>query len=141
MDLNELLHAHQVAVMKASAAGDRSGRDDHFAKVSEYAERVRQLRELHQMSTTRNGAETPERIIYGTYAGETRPPAVAGPVDSWEDEGGALDPPAIPSPQDPLPAGVTMKTFNRYYVGAYSYEDLGLALAEHARQEALPVAA
>ena len=34
MDLNELLHAHQVEVMKAAAASDGPGRDNHFAKVA-----------------------------------------------------------------------------------------------------------
>ncbi|MCD1591742.1 hypothetical protein K7H13_13395 [Qipengyuania citrea] len=69
MDLNELLHAHQVSVMQASAAGDDRGRDDHFTKVAEYAERIRQLRALRQDHEAPIRLAEPDTIIYGTYAG------------------------------------------------------------------------
>lgn len=129
MDLNELLHAHQVAVMQAGASGDVRGREDHFAKVTEYAERVRQLRELRQMTDTPPPVEPPETIIYGTYAGEP-PPEEASPAEnSWEGEGGALE-----NPETPLPEGVTSKLVREYRVGPYVYQDLGLAVAEHMRQ-------
>lgn len=121
MDLNELLHAHQVAVMKAGASDDTSGRDNHFAKVAEYADRVRQLRETHQMSTPHKPADAPATIIYGTYAGEAAEP---------HGEGGAIDGPADPD----LPEGVTSRLVREYRVGAFVYQDLGLALAEHLRQ-------
>ena len=133
MDLNELLHAHQVAVMQASASGDEHGRDNHYAKVAEYAERVRQLRKMKQMADgpkpipARAGA--PETIIYGTYAGDAAVPAKARPVEAWEDEGGALNPPQVI-----LPDGVTSKTVRHYHVGPYVYQDLDLAMAEHLRQ-------
>ncbi len=45
MDLNELLHHHQVATMKASMASSDTDRKGHFDKVSLYAKRIRVLRE------------------------------------------------------------------------------------------------
>lgn len=130
MDLNELLHAHQVEVMRASASNDQAGKDDHFAKVAEYAERVRQLREMRSdLFVTTPAIPTPETIIYGTYAGPIEQPATAKAVDSWEDEGGALDPPQVV-----MPDGVTSKTVRHYHVGPYVYQDLDLAVAEHMRQ-------
>ena len=72
---------------------------------------------------------TSETIIYGTYAGPIEQPAAAKAVDSWEDEGGALDPPQVV-----MPDGVTSKTVRHYHVGPYVYQDLDLAVAEHMRQ-------
>lgn len=129
MDLNELLHAHQVAVMHASASGDERSRDNHFAKVAEYAERIRQLREVRHMTDDKKQANGPETIIYGTYAGDTVGTPAPRPVESWEDEGGALDPQEIV-----LPEGIEMKTVREYRVGPYVYQDLNLAMAEHMRR-------
>ena len=44
MDLNELLHAHQLAAMKARDAGSTGERDNQFDLITLYAERIRQLR-------------------------------------------------------------------------------------------------
>ncbi len=129
MDLNELLHQHQASVMRAGMAGDDDARDNHFARVAEYAERVRQLRELRQMPDTKPPVAAPETIIYGTYAGDPAPEPAEKAVDSWEGEGGALD-----QPEAPLPDGVTVKLVREYHVGPFVYTDLGLALAEHMRQ-------
>lgn len=132
MDLNELLHAHQVAVMQASASGDEDGRDGHFAKVAEYARRVRALREMRMEPAPvamPAAMPKPETIIYGTYAGPIEQPAAAKAVDSWEDEGGALDPPQVV-----MRDGVTSRTVREYQVGPYVYQDLDLAVAEHMRQ-------
>lgn len=81
MDLNELLHSHQVAVMRASARGGSHADDgnDHFAKVAEYAERVRKLRDLRLagegggVSPGERAPNAPQTIIYGTYAGDKTP--------------------------------------------------------------------
>ena len=129
MDLNELLHKHQVEVMKAAAAGDGPGKDDHFAKVAVYAERVRALRGVHPMADTSAAPDGPPAIIYGTYAGETAKPVAIEPVASWEDEGGAVRHPSIP-----LADGVETKSVYEYRVGPYVYQDLDLAVAEHLRQ-------
>ncbi|MFA6218150.1 MAG: hypothetical protein WC692_00030 [Erythrobacter sp.] len=131
MDLNELLHAHQVAVMKACAVGDGDTRQGHFDKVAEYAERIGQLRAMRRNTGPPPLPNALESVIYASYAGDTLPRPAAKAIASWEGEGGALNPPEIP-----LPAGLTMKTFRRYYVGSYVYEDLELALAEHGRQKA-----
>jgi len=131
MDLNELLHAHQVEVMRASASNDQAGKDDHFAKVAEYAERVRQLREMRSdLFVTAPAIPTSETIIYGTYAGSAEQLSPAKAIDGWEDEGGALDPPQFAA----LPEGMTSKTVRQYHVGPYVYQDLDLAMAEHLRQ-------
>ncbi|HAG37195.1 MAG TPA: hypothetical protein DCL34_10335 [Erythrobacter sp.] len=134
MDLNELLHEHQVAVMRASAAGDDRSRDGHFARVTEYAERVRQMREGYaardRPAQIAGQTIEGETIIYGTYtAPEEQPPAATPTVDSLEDEGGALD-----TPEPALPAGVTTSLVRNYHVGPHVYQDLNLAVAEHMRQ-------
>ena len=130
MDLNELLHSHQVAVMKAAAAGDGPGRDNHFAKVAEYAERVRALRDMGpltgQQASPAGGAPA---IIYGTYAGDTPGPLPAASLASWEDEGGALRHPHVA-----VPEGIETRNVREYRVGPYVYQDLDLAVAEHLRQ-------
>lgn len=136
MDLNQLLHSHQVAVMNASAAGDHHERDNHFARVAEYAERIRQLREVRMMTETTNPAAGPQTIIYGSYAGDpdggaseqALPASISGGgEDRWEGEGGALDPPEIPD-------GIKVRMVREYRVGPFVYHDLDLALAEHLRQ-------
>lgn len=129
MDLNELLHQHQAAVMRAAAAGAGTERDDHFAKVAEYAARVRALRRIDPGADTPAQVEGPPTIIYGTYAGENAQPSDGAPIASWEDEGGAVRHPHIP-----LPEGIDMKLVREYRVGPYVYHDLDLAVAEHLRQ-------
>jgi hypothetical protein len=129
MDLNQLLHEHQAAVMRAGAAGDKAGRDDHFAKVAEYAERVRQLRDLHRMPDAAIEPESPGTIIYGTYAGDPEPSPATAPVTDWEGEGGALR----PAPRASSDKAVEVAAPN-YQVGPRAYQDLGLALEEHLRQ-------
>jgi hypothetical protein len=76
MDLNELLHAHQVAVMSAAASGD----ENHYGKISEYAERIRQLRTISQATSVEHDPAAPPTIIYGSYAGETSIDGVAAIV-------------------------------------------------------------
>lgn len=73
MDLNELLHAHQVAVMNAGAGAD----DEHFGRIAEYAERIRRLRTVSHADAASfapvalaRGA--PPTVIYGSYAGDSR---------------------------------------------------------------------
>lgn len=128
MDLNELLHAHQVQVMKAAESGDVTVRQSHFDKVALYAERIRGLRDIFD---PRNPASLPgrETIMFGTDAGEPPANPLGGAVNRWESEGGALDPLQIP-----LPEGVSSKMTFQFFVGPYVYSDLSLALAEHARQ-------
>lgn len=71
MDLNELLHAHQLAVMNVGTSGD----EKHFGLIAEYADRIRQLRTIAQTASIAHDASAPPTIIYGTYAGE---PGVGG---------------------------------------------------------------
>lgn len=130
MDLNELLYAHQLAVMRAGGAGGTGGRNQDRDLIAEYADRVRQLREMNQMSDTKKAANAPQTIVYGSYAGDAAEPAAKAAVEGWEDEGGSLDPPLVP-----IPEGITTKLVRQYHVGPFVYQDLGLALAEHLRQQ------
>ena len=133
MDLNELLHAHQVAVMNASARGNDEDRDGHFAKVAEYAERVRQLRMMRETGDAPAAIDGPPTIIYGTYAGDAGKPSAATPVASWEDEGGALRPSAEAAPED-MPDDLPADPDREYTVGGKTYGDLDAAVSEHLRQ-------
>jgi hypothetical protein len=67
MDLNELLHAHQVAVINAGA----SGNERHLGMISEYADRIGQLRTISHTASIAHDASAPPTIIYGSYAGES----------------------------------------------------------------------
>ena len=132
MDLNELLHEHQAAVMRAAASGDGAERDNHFAKVAEYAERVRALRKVKPMTDKPSKSADPPTIIYGTYAGDNAEASRSAPVASWEGEGGAVRHPLVP-----VPEGIAMTMVREYRVGPYVYQDLDLAVAEHLRQLAV----
>lgn len=133
MDLNELLHAHQVEVMKASGSGDDAGQKNHFAKVTLYAEKIRELRESLQGLEPRPLVGSGETVIYGTYVDDPSPSRkIASPGTSESDEV-SRDPAEMP-----LPPGMTSKALSQYYVGAYTYSDLSLALAEHTRQKLAP---
>ena len=138
MAINDLLHEHELAVRRASAAKDEAAttdgeRDNHFAKVAEYADRVRRMREDNAVKANLGPVTItitqPETIIYGTYTGALEQPSAAVAVNSWEGEGGALDPPQVV-----LPAGVICNDVRHYHVGPYVYQDLNLAVAEHMRQ-------
>lgn len=94
MDLNELLHAHQVAVMRASKAGDEASRENHFDQVALYAERIRELRELRRAADRPPTRAESATIICGTYAGAPAAPVKPAILSFWEGEGGALDPSA-----------------------------------------------
>lgn len=67
MDLNELLYAHQLEVMKASASGDAN----HIGLIAEYAERIRQLRTVSRSTPIAQDPSAPPTIIYGSYAGHS----------------------------------------------------------------------
>lgn len=80
MDLNELLHAHQLEVMKASSSGD----DNHFERIAEYADRIRKLRKVSPANAAVQDPAAPPTIIYGSYAGPT----------AFEDEASIVPSPA-----------------------------------------------
>ena len=86
MDLNELLRAHQVEVMKAKASGEGEARESHFQNVAEYAERVRALRNISPAAAAVDPAGSRETIIYGTYAGGPKT-AQIGSSDDAEGRG------------------------------------------------------
>lgn len=75
MDLNELLFAHQRAVMRAGASAD----ENLFGKIAEYAEQIRLLRPIVPSSPIARNPAGPPTIIYGSYAGDTAEPKSATP--------------------------------------------------------------
>lgn len=76
MDLNELLYAHQVEVMKASACVD----DDHIARIAEYAAQIRQLRTLSTATPIAQDPSAPPTLIYSSYAGNSTEEGCAAPL-------------------------------------------------------------
>jgi len=84
MDLNELLHAHQVELMKASSSGAGAIRENHFDHVARYADHIRKLRKISPEAALPQRNAEPHTIIYGSYAGATATempmiPATVGP--------------------------------------------------------------
>lgn len=73
MDLNELLHAHQVEVLKANASPDRRARESHFDNIAQYAREIRALRIIVPPVRALPAAPSDHTIIYGSYAGTTLP--------------------------------------------------------------------
>ncbi len=59
MDLNELLHAHQLAAMKARKANNVDERQNQFDLIALYAKRIRLLRKSDGLPHN----ETP--FVYG----------------------------------------------------------------------------
>tara|TARA_B100001057_G_scaffold489237_1_gene575107 strand:+ start:620 stop:1045 length:426 start_codon:yes stop_codon:yes gene_type:complete len=130
MDLNELLFAHQLEVMKASAAEDEESRQHHFDKVSGYAEAIKQLRALPKTGSPTGFPVSRETLSYGTYAGSPDPIPRVATLDRWEDEGGSVS-----SPDTTIPLGITVTLRLEYHVGRYVYHDLVFAMAEYERQQ------
>jgi CspA family cold shock protein len=101
MDLNELLRAHQIEVMKASAAKDDQGRENHFDQVALYADQIRALRKVSRQADQSPPAVSAETIVYGTYAGDSDPTPLPT-LDSSDGEGGALGPAGALLPREEL---------------------------------------
>lgn len=69
MDLNELLHAHQVELMNATSSGAGAARENHFDRVAQYADHIRKLRKISPEARRQRRNSEPHTIIYGSYAG------------------------------------------------------------------------
>ena len=133
MDLNELLHSHQVAVMKASAAGDEAARETHFVEVEHYADRIREVRAINVAAKLAQGSPSlGDPLVNNRQLADLTADSARASITKWEGEGGAL----ATSGATALPSGIRTDTIKQYYVGPYRFTDLGLALAEHARQVA-----
>jgi hypothetical protein len=104
MDLNQLLSAHQRAIMESSTSSDKTAKQTRNARVAAYADRIQRLRDHHATDSTDE-------------------------LEAWEGEGGSL-----PARGTVLPSGVKMTLRPEYRVGRYVYSDLALALAECERQ-------
>jgi hypothetical protein len=84
MDLNELLHAHQIEVMKAASCVD----DNHFGMIAEYADRIRKLRLVSPVDAVAHDPAGPPTVIYGSYAGDS---AIEDDEDFPSQSAGSLD--------------------------------------------------
>lgn len=73
MDLNELLHAHQVEVLKANASEDSEIREGHFDMIARYADEIRALRKVAPEDRSARVASSRDTVIYGSYAGNPSP--------------------------------------------------------------------
>lgn len=130
MNLNELLHNHQVALMMACSASDDLDRQRHLAMAAFFAERLRKLRG-HRLEDGQVTSQSEDSIDSGSYAGPVSNDRGADSLSSWEDEGGSLEklPTAHMGPE------ITTVIALEYRVGPYVYQDVSLAMAELKRQE------
>lgn len=90
MDLNELLCAHQLELMRASASGNAATREGHFTRVAFYADRIRKLRASYQKRSPIMRSVLQESLICELYAGDSASDRHTGSLECWESEGGAL---------------------------------------------------
>lgn len=130
MNLNGLLHNHQVALMMACSASDDLDRQRHLATAAFFAERLRKLRG-HRLEDGQVTSYSEDSIDSGNYAGPVPDGQGADYLSSWEDEGGSLS--KVP-PGQSGPEISTVIAFE-YHVGPYVYQDASLALAELERQK------
>lgn len=133
MDLNVLLHAHQLAVMRAKGAGDDESRQIHFDKAAQYAEDIGALRIPPNRTVALLSSVARGTLSYGSYAWDSpqKPPSS---LDAWENEGGAISRPRA------TPVAESRLTLpSQYFVGSAVFSDLSLAVAEHARQRQAPM--
>lgn len=133
MDMNELLHAHQIAAMKADRELDRPLRLAYLETVSLYAERIHSRRKRWQrdLPFSRDLSHSPlvsARIEQSKTA--SRSLRASSAIDNWESEGGALEPRLVR-----MPAGITTHLVPHYRVGSFVYSDPDLAIAEYVRQK------
>ena len=132
MDLNELLHAHQIAVMKVGVAGDEHSRIGHLHNVAHFAERIRKHRNTWQKDASFAPTSLARIFLSPKDRGfqtERCTSDATDASDQWENEGGALDPCALP-----LPPAVRTSFVRQFHVGPYVYSDPKLALAEYNRR-------
>jgi hypothetical protein len=132
MDMNELLRAHQIALMQAGAVNDGPSRLGHLERVARYAERIR----LHRYQWQKEMPFVPVSLVRAMVSGgrksmrtvlRSRNSSTA--IDSWESEGGAVGPSS-----SRVPAEISTHLVRQYRVGPYVYSDPELALAELERQ-------
>lgn len=130
MDLNSPLRTQQIKAMKASASKGEESRQHHLDDAARHADGIRAFR-LAPRRTIRTEttvcADMPE---HGTFTWDAIDPA--SPTDSWDNEGGAINPTESPKiPETPL------KLAPQLFVGSIAFTNLTLAVAEHARQKSI----
>ncbi len=91
-DLNELLHAHQVELMKASSSDAGATRANHFDQVAQFANDIRNLRKISPEALPARGNTEPHTIIYGSYAGASAHQAPTSRSSGGETRAGSENP-------------------------------------------------
>lgn len=130
MGINQLLRAHQAEARRASNAQDEQSQQRHFDKVANYANRIRELRQLPRDDARDVGDETNPVIVEDFTVANHASLLCPERLESCEDEGGAL---ASPSSQSPV--GVSLTICQEYQVGPYASPKLPIAVAESDRQK------
>lgn len=92
MDLNVLLRAHQIQVMKANACGDDGRRQNYLDNASHHAAEIRALRIAPRPEIPMPARVSAGTLNYGSYAWDP-PSEPNAPLDSSDNEGGAIDSP------------------------------------------------
>lgn len=101
MDLNELLDAHQRAVMQMTSDTSASGK--HATKAAIYAARIRHLRDGRSSAGNDPPACDTNLTVFAGRSGAVEALPGTGLLAIWESEGGALE---VLHPG--LPCGITM---------------------------------
>lgn len=93
MDLNELLYAHQLAVMNSNSPhASLEDRESSLEKTRDYADKIRRMPGALDISRLANPADAaPQSLNSGATGGRnasrTNNPTV---LSVWESEGGAI---------------------------------------------------
>jgi hypothetical protein len=91
MDLNQLLYAHQIALMKIGALADGADEQSCPDKIALIAEQIRQLRDHDLVEIAPPPSDAGRRtLIYATYAGPPNLCPADDELEAWESEGGSL---------------------------------------------------
>jgi hypothetical protein len=93
VDLNELLYAHQLAVMNANAPhASLEGRENNLETASNYADKIRLMPGSLDISRSANPGDAASSSL-NSGATDERPASRANKpavLSAWENEGGAV---------------------------------------------------
>lgn len=105
MDLNVLLRAHQIEVMKASMCRDDARRQGHFDSAARFAEEIGELRAAPNSVIPMLNKVYAGTLSYGSYAWDPLPESNSL-MESWNNEDGTIN-----SPKKLLAAGGLFNNF------------------------------
>ena len=94
MDLNELLYAHQLAMMNADTPhASREGREGHLQEAGDYADKIRMMPGSLDISLSANPGNASLRSLNSTETDQwhsARTSCKPAALSAWESEGGAI---------------------------------------------------